>query len=468
MPASGNRISLRIVEKKDSNSDIIHLVFLPLYLFPSWIVPRDFCINRYWRLEDDGSYIVCYDSVVHPHCPPCPPHVRGELNGIYSITPRKRINGSEMQEECLLTHIVQVDPRGWVPTMNLPYFGNQVYAEAFGMSSLLQMIDIKDALDYERFVPVSVDDTPPRKIVSSMQLNKPKDSEFSEEDHIHYDFAFSREVHANRRDINSNLNQTLSSYPTPLQTDMWAECDANSYKVRGKYYKKDKKKIHAGKCMFRLLAVDLLRVTSQINHGVSKHPKERIQQALARESEMKKSGSNETSDMPPFVFVVNLASPNPLIHMVFYYAVDDMSTIDGTNGTPFSKLANKFFFGDSDDFRHHTFKLIPQIVEGNFLVRKAVGSTPAISGRKLKQYYVREDRFFELILDIGSSSVATGVLGLVSGYAKHITIDMAFLLEGNDETTLPEKVMATCRLKNVDLIKAPRDCEQYEDDSIFS
>lgn len=113
-PLSGQRASFRVVEQKDNNSDIIHLVFRPLYLFPSWTAPRDYCIHRYWRLEDDGSYMVCYDSVVHPDCPPCPPYVRGELNGIYSIAPRRRhgtVNTADIQEECLLTHIVQVDPR---------------------------------------------------------------------------------------------------------------------------------------------------------------------------------------------------------------------------------------------------------------------------------------------------------------------------------------------------------------------
>ena len=126
-----------------------------------------------------------------------------------------------------------------------------------------------------------------------------------------------------------------------------------------------------------------------------------------------------------------------------------MSCIDGTDGTASSKLCNDFFFGASDEFRHKTFKLIPQIVEGNFLVRKAVGSTPAIMGTKLRQLYVRNERFMEVILDCGSSSVATGVIRLSLGYAKTLVIDMGFLFEGNDETTLPERVFGAVRIKNL-------------------
>ena len=70
-------------------------------------------------------------------------------------------------------------------------------------------------------------------------------------------------------------------------------------------------------------------------------------------------------------------------------------------------------------------------------------------GTKLKQLYSRTDRYFEIILDIGSSSVAAGVIRLASGYAKTLIVDMAFVLEGSDESVLPEQVMGSCRLKHI-------------------
>jgi hypothetical protein len=139
-----------------------------------------------------------------------------------------------------------------------------------------------------------------------------------------------------------------------------------------------------------------------------------------------------------------------MYHGVFYFAVDDLSTIDGTDGTPSSRLCNEFLFGDSDEFRDKTFKLIPQIVQGNFIVRKAVGSTPAIMGKKLRQEYVRTDRFFEVILDCGSSAVATGVIRLSLGYAKTLVVDMGFLFEGDEESALPERIFGCARVKRID------------------
>jgi hypothetical protein len=127
-----------------------------------------------------------------------------------------------------------------------------------------------------------------------------------------------------------------------------------------------------------------------------------------------------------------------------------MSSIDGSDGTPSSKLCKKFLFGEDDKFRDETFKLIPQIVEGNFIVRKAVGSTPAIMGTKLTQTYARSDRFCEVILDCGSSSVATGVIRLTLGsYAQELVVDMGFLFEGRDETTLPERLFGCVRIKRL-------------------
>jgi hypothetical protein len=137
--------------------------------------------------------------------------------------------------------------------------------------------------------------------------------------------------------------------------------------------------------------------------------------------------------------------------MVFYFAVDDIRTINGADGSPSSKLCQRFLFGDSDEFRDATFKLIPQVVQGNFIVRKAVGSTPAIMGKKLRQLYVRNDRFMEVILDCGSSPVATGVIRLSFGYAKTLVTDMGFVLEGDEPEYLPERIFGCVRIKHIEL-----------------
>ncbi len=77
----------------------------------------------------------------------------------------------------------------------------------------------------------------------------------------------------------------------------------------------------------------------------------------------------------------------------------------------------------------HSIWSINQIVEGNFIVRNAVGSKPTILGRKLKQSYFRGENYFELDVDVASSAIAQRVTGIACGYAKSLTIEMAIVLQ---------------------------------------
>lgn len=444
-PKSGQIASYRLLEKIDDHTDIVHLFFRNLYLFPSWTEPRDFVLFRYWRYEPDGSYFVCYESVEHPVCPPQPGYVRGEMHQVCTLAPTKKMVGQTGRKECMLTTVVQVDPRGWIPTKPIPFLSNQSYTDAFGIAALLQMLDIRDAIENDRFLDVAPEFNNPAPQSSTMG-KAISSSPMATHDQVNYDLRFADRERIDRSIRASDMICGLESNPPSLNSIKWAEPDANTFVVRGPSYLANRKKINAGTSIGRLVAVDLVNVDGPIYSGMSTHPTERIQLALQKEHQLQKAGI--ASDMPPFVFVVNIILPGPpFYHAVFYYAVDDMSTIDGSDGTGASLLCKEFLFGDSDKFRDKTFKLIPQIVEGNFMVRKAVGSTPAIMGTKLSQYYARSDRFLEVILDCGSSQVATGVIRLSLGYAKTLMIDMGFLLEADEEEFLPERIFGCVRMK---------------------
>ena len=455
VPNSGQIASFRIIETMDDHMDVIHLVFRPLYLFPSWTAPRDFVLYRFWKFDDDGTYQVCVDSVQHRDCPPLAGYVRGEMHSVYTIAPLKQKKRRSAKasaagsgptsrpnlsnDECLLSQVVQLDPRGWVPTTSsLPLFRSQGYGDAFAIMALHQMLDVREALDLARFVAVPMDDAHnsgrqgkrvknPRQnrlvrkaklgqrqtsgggrgsggesiFVPSLEVSESVDiSDEEEPDVENYDFKYSStelSLRGSCVDNSSSHNirigtiaesiqtnsipstyaelssQTIYTHPSPMIKSWWAEPDANSFRVRGKTYISDKCKINAGPSLFQLIAADIVETDVPIMTGMCRHPKERVQLALEREKQAKSIGLLST-DMPPFVFAVNIALPGPPnYHMVFYYAVDNISMIDGSDGTPSSKLCQKFFFGNDDAFRDNTFKLIPQIIEGNFMVRKAVG-----------------------------------------------------------------------------------------------
>jgi len=237
--------------------------------------------------------------------------------------------------------------------------------------------------------------------------------------------------------------------PPPLRSKAFAEPSAENYHVRSKDYMTSRIKEPSKKSAFQLITVDLINTETPLLTGMCAKPGERIQLALERE---RKTGIRE---MPEFVFAVNLCIPGDKIyHAVFYYGIDK-PTLDEikTGRTAFGRMMKKFLFGDSDDFRNETFKLIPRIVEGNYLVRKGVGSKPAIMGKKIKQCYVRDDRYFEVIVDIASDPVAKQITKLCLGYIRTIVVDMMFALEGHDESTLPERIFGGVTIKNLDFVK---------------
>jgi hypothetical protein len=271
--------------------------------------------------------------------------------------------------------------------------------------------------------------------------------------------SISNQSEENNKSKNRLSNVTVSQQfcldPPPLRLNAWAEPPAKSYDVRSKRYMTNKTKQPSVESAFKLIAVDLINAETPIYSGMCANPNERIQKALQRERE---TGVHE---LPEFVFAVNLCIPAQTVyHAVFYFGADKDCMDEIKQGmTPFGRLMKQFIYGNSDEYRNKTFKLIPRIVEGTYVVRKAVGSKPAILGKKIKQYYVRDNttgggdnnpRYFEVIVDIASDPVAKRITKLCLGYIKTIVVDMMFALEGHDESTLPERIFGGARIKNLD------------------
>ena len=103
--------------------------------------------------------------------------------------------------------------------------------------------------------------------------------------------------------------------------------------------------------------------------------------------------------------------------------------------------------------RDGTFKLIPRITEGSWIVKQSVGTTPCLLGHKLAQRYSRGPNYVEVDVDVASSSVAATVVGLVMGATKSVVVDMGIVLEGHAGDELPEALLGTVRLARVDMAR---------------
>lgn len=66
----------------------------------------------------------------------------------------------------------------------------------------------------------------------------------------------------------------------------------------------------------------------------------------------------------------------------------------------------------------------------------------------------RGPRYFEVDVDVSSSSVAANIVGLVQGLTKSLCVDMAICLEGHSPEELPESLLGTVRCSRLDLHSA--------------
>ncbi|KAF6146243.1 hypothetical protein GIB67_011715 [Kingdonia uniflora] len=60
----------------------------------------------------------------------------------------------------------------------------------------------------------------------------------------------------------------------------------------------------------------------------------------------------------------------------------------------------------------------------------------------------------QIDVDIGSSTVANGVLGLVCGVITTLVVDMAFLVQAHSLDELPERLIGAVRVSHVELKSA--------------
>ncbi|XP_038725689.1 protein ENHANCED DISEASE RESISTANCE 2-like isoform X2 [Tripterygium wilfordii] len=449
-----------LVEEVDGHTAILYHR-LQLDWFPVFVWPRDLCYVRYWRRNDDGSYVVLFRSREHENCGPQPGYVRAHVeSGGYNISPLKSRNGRPRTQ---VQHLMQIDLKGW----------GMGYIPSFQQHCLLQMLNSVAGLR-EWFAQTDERGAPPRipvmvkmasASVSSKKSQKSHESsvyptpyldqinnasrnsammdEYSDEDE-EFQIAES-EQETERIKTENEVKRTeeepidqidLSCYSGNLRhddrdtaRDCWRIAEGNNFRVRGKHFCYDKIKIPAGKHLMDLVAVDWFKDTKRMDH-VARRQGCAVQVA---------------SEKGFFSMVFNLQVPGSTHYsMVFYFVTKEL--VPGS-------LLQRFVDGD-DEFRNSRFKLIPSVPKGSWIVRQSVGSTPCLLGKAVDCNYIRGPKYLEVDVDIGSSTVANGVLGLVVGVITTLVVEMAFLVQANTADELPERLIGAVRVSHLELSSA--------------
>eukprot|EP00854_Cymbomonas_tetramitiformis_P018083 gene18083-21540_t len=232
--------------------------------------------------------------------------------------------------------------------------------------------------------------------------------------------------------------ETQISSPA-MNTRYWSSLGPGCFDVRNTNYMTDRKKIPTAAPLLELARADLLLLPKLTNNiAVSSYG------ALAQVMSQR---------CAQFVLVLNLMLPGPPFRslVVYWYSHHNLKTSAAT--TPTLRLMAKFLAGNSVT-RDAMLKLIPRVTEGSWPIKRAVGTTPVILGRKLTQRYYQGESYLEIDVNVGSNIVARNVTNRVLCITKQLVLDLGILLQGCKEDELPECILGGIRLSYVDTEEA--------------
>nr|GMD37045.1 protein ENHANCED DISEASE RESISTANCE 2-like [Ipomoea batatas] len=478
-----------VVEHLDGHTDIIHIQLTNHWL-PWGLKRRDLLLRRYWRREDDGTYVILYHSVIHSKCPPQEGYVRATVkSGGHVITPVNQGKSSTVK------HMLAVD---WKSYLRKTTSKSITICMLGGIAALREMLKAKsgsyfldpdmDELTIDIQLPVSEKEEIKNEVVvterteedttekypsacsSIVELDDVADEFFDvpeASDDEHSDLGWPRSttpefqaethppklssaacfvrklqdlaVQKNIQEIVGGEEGAKGCYGCTLPKDAsynmpcsWAAADTSSFLIRGEKYLQDHSKITAKGTLTQMVGADWLQ--SEVREdNLAARPGSIVQKYAAQ-------------DRPEFFFVVNIQVPGATRYsLALYYMLK----------TPLAEnpLLERFVNGD-DAFRNSKFKLIPYISKGSWIVKQSVGKKSCLIGQALEVNYFKGKNYLELDVDVGSSTVARGVINLVLGYLNNLVIEMAFIVQADTAEELPEYLLGTCRLNHLDASKA--------------
>jgi len=485
-----------VLESLDGHTEVVHVVLRPMRLAWGGLLPnrpRDLVMTRHWRREEDGTYVILFRSTPHERCPPQPGFVRAEVaSGCFTIS---QLTG-DGAPHCLVLYLLETTPGGWMlPITGMPRaFQRSMLMSVAGIRDYFEQLSDSGAANVETGLP----DPLHCLLAGAASDGEEEEAGSGEEEEAGEEPSLLRRTRASSEPPltppatpapgvasavsprspasegasprPATLSRSLSGaaaaslarqsvasyepppdfpglprdaggsvpfcvYPPPKGTkglNTWCAPAGQRFVVRSPTYLQDGVKCSAGPPLMSLVAVDWLTADVRID-GICKRP-----QGLARRVLL------PACDAGLRIFCVNLQVPGAKPYsIIFYFAC--ASEID-----PDSVLGR--FWHGSDAYRAPRFKLIPSITEGAWAVQRSVGTKPLIVGNALRTSYYGggSERFLEVDVDIGSSSVANSVTRFVMVYLKTLVIDLGFLIESKTQAELPERLIGAIRVCRLD------------------
>uniref|UniRef100_A0A7N0T197 START domain-containing protein n=1 Tax=Kalanchoe fedtschenkoi TaxID=63787 RepID=A0A7N0T197_KALFE len=460
---------LELVDSLDGHYDVVYGTFDPKYL-TRWHSKRDFVFSRQWFRGQDGTYtIILQLPVAHKKQPLKSGYKRTKINpSTWEIKNLSTTMGST--PKCLVAQTLEIHSISWCRwkqqrcskfEKTLPYAllcqvsGLKEYIEANPLLKFespltvmqskfsdvsLSTSDFEDSEVQDEFYDAFAGDSSSSDDDSPDDENDDKKGKRVKLKNVSGAIASFQLKKTSAPDANKELDSgfppviidpaqfkgSLHHLKDDNDTNCWTSPSGEGFMIRSKNYLKDNSKVMGGDPLLMLIAVDWFKEES-IMDKVALNPRYLVQ--------------SEAGKKLPFILLINLQIPaKPNYSLVLYHASDRPVNKDS--------LLGKFVDG-TDMYRDSKFKLIPSIVQGYWMVKRAVGTKACLLGKAVTCKYLRQDNFLEIDVDIGSSSVARSIIGLVLGYVTSLVVDLAILVEAKEEHELPEYILGTVSLNRV-------------------
>ncbi|PAN35526.1 hypothetical protein PAHAL_6G215500 [Panicum hallii] len=465
---------LELVETIDGYCDVVYGTYEPKYL-NWWKEKKDFVFSRQWFRGQDGAYTILQSPIGHNKRPPKHGCKRTKINP--STWEIRRLNTSGSSPKCVVTLMLEISPSFWgrwkrrhssnfdksIPFALLSQVAGlrEYFAANPALTSDLPSTVVKSKASEPLIIQSELEDSEPGDefydALARGESFEDEDSDDDDDDDDDDDATTPKAGKVKLKNVSwaiaglalkktkalvetselvtdsspvtvdpSHFHGTLRRAKSENDPNSWSAPGGGKFMIRGKTYLTDYTKVVGGDPLLKLIAVDWFKVDERFD-SVALHPKSLVQSEAAKKI--------------PFILVINLQVPaKPNYNLVMYYAAERPVNKDSLLGR---------FIDGTDAFRDARFKLIPSIVEGYWMVKRAVGTKACLLGKAVTCNYLRQDNFLEIDVDIGSSSVARSIIGLVLGYVTSIVVDLAILIEAKEEKELPEYILGTVRLNRV-------------------
>ncbi|GAV84151.1 PH domain-containing protein/START domain-containing protein/DUF1336 domain-containing protein [Cephalotus follicularis] len=499
-----------VVEHLDGHTDIVHQQLYSDWL-PWGMQRRDLLLRRYWRREDDGTYVILYHSVFHKKCPPQKGYVRACFkSGGFVITP---VNQGK---QSIVKHMLAVDWKYWKLYMRPSSARSITIRMLERVAALREMVKAKagrsseySSLELPKDIGlpqvkkedvmtkvqgpeasrkteqgVLMEEEVEKQLsggTSLMGLNDASDEFFDvpeatettdDADYYHSENEWSRELVSKMESTNTQHPKLSSAavfvkklHDLAVQKKVYLDLQEGSKDnsilyTYGATLQEDPS--FTSPCSWT--AADPSTFLIRGENYLKDHQKVKATSTsmlLVGADWIKSEKREDDLGSRPGGIVQKYAAKGGL---EFFFVVNIQVPAGSTmytlslyymTRTPLENnpLLHRFVNGD-DTYRNSRFKLIPYISQGSWIVKQSVGKKACLIGQALEVHYFRGKNYLEVEIDVSSSTVARGVVNLVLGYLNNLVIEMAFVIQGNTQDELPEILVGTCRLNHLDASKS--------------